>query len=500
MITMKSKLSRFPIVKLLLLTIAIACIPLIFSIIRSGYNYVFDTDELNHIQLTYLYMQGQRPYLDIYNSVYSPLFGWFFVPLFQFLGFTFSTIYTARYVMIILFFLRVGVSYLIVRKVFGRRIAFLFVPMFLVDPFVIFSSMQIRPDNLMMALYTFGLLFFVKALYKTNTKHMALAGALFSTSLLALPKILPSVGLVYVFAFFYFLRKKNIRTMIPLIAGFAVPVLLFCGYCLVTSSFIEMVRQMVLESRAAYSYFPISIPIGNFHIPGNFYVYGTMGKPVTWLYAWFLPFAACAGLFACTQQILKRRVFDAGDMTKLILAFCLLSHWATLFFLPVMFMQHFLPFSWLMAIFAAYAIDAVYTTLTPYRFGKLMSILAIYIFAMCLIAASVKNNYGRSLVDSGALIQEMTNRWQQIPAGTYTFPNYLFRPSMYPITYGYFIGNVPPVILDRLPSITGSLEKYDVKILLVDDYLMSKLPGDVTTYITDHYSRIPGDTEMMKRK
>jgi hypothetical protein len=257
---------------------------------------------------------------------------------------------------------------------------------------------------------------------------------------------------------------------------------------------------MILEARAAYSYFPIQIPIGNFHIPGNFYVYGTMGKPLTWMYAWFLPFAACAGLFACVQQILKRRVFHAGDTVKIILAFSLLAHWATLFFLPVMFMQHYLPFSWLMAIFGAFVIDAFYTTVIPYRFGKLLSVLAIYLFAICLIATSVKNNYGRSLVDSGALIQTVTTRWQQIPAGTYTFPNYLFRPSMYPITYGYFIGNVPPVILDRLPSITRSLEKYNVKILLVDDYLMSKLPGDVAAYITDHYSRVPGDGEMMKPK
>jgi hypothetical protein len=94
----------------------------------------------------------------------------------------------------------------------------------------------------------------------------------------------------------------------------------------------------------------------------------------------------------------------------------------------------------------------------------------------------------------------MTARWKQIPEGTYTFPNYLFRPSMYPITYGYFIGNVPPVILNRLPSITGSLEKYDVKILLVDDYLLSKLPVDVAMYINEHYSRVKGDAEMMLPK
>lgn len=488
--TMKSKLHS-----ILLWIVALALIPLIYSIVQSGYNYMLDSDELNHIQLAYLYGHGMQPYLDIYNSVYTPLFGWFLLPFFSFMGFTFGTIAFTRYIMIVLFAIRVGASFLVVKHIFGKRVSFLFLPMFLLDPFVIFSSMQIRPDNLMMTVYSVGLLAYVMAILSPTPKKWFTTGVLLATALLILPKILPSIGLLAIGALVYWWVKKKFTFILPAALGFIAPFLVFILYCLLNGSFNEMVTQAVLEAKAAYSYFPVTIPLGNFYIPNNFFVYGTMGKPLTWFYVWFLPFAGVAGLYTMVMEYLKNRRVNERQTVKLILAASLLAQWGTLFFLQVVFMQHYLPISWLYALFSAVAIDQILTIM-----GTKVLRIVLFTCFIALIITGYKTNIGRSKADSAYLISTITNRWKQIPEGTLTFPNFLFRPAMYPVTYGYFVGNVPPVILNRLPSITARLEQYKVPYLLIDSYLMSKLPVDVQDYVNQKYDHVSGDNELMTRK
>jgi hypothetical protein len=500
--TMKSKLDQlrhFSLTKLLLFFIFIALIPLVVSIIKSGYLYVLDNDELNHVQLTYLYAHGSRPYLDIYNSVYTPLFGWFLLPIFGAMDFSFETIAFTRYIMIILFAIRVIASYVLVHKIFGRRIAYLFLPMFLTDPFVIFSSMQIRPDNLMMTLYSVGFLLFSLGMYGSK-KLLFVAGVLLSTSLLVLPKILPAVGVILLGSIAYCLLRKKHIAFTTTFLGLISPFILFVFYGIVSGSLAEIGMQAIVEAKAAYSYFSIGIPLGNFYIPGNFFVYGSSGKPLTWFYAWLLPHAAAAGIFITVMEYVRKRSVDAIGILKLMLVATLLLQWGVLFFLQVVFMQHYLPISWLYVLFTAVAIEHVLVTVSTYRHGLTTSHIVLTVLGLALIITSIKTNIGRSKVDSKELIATMKKRWEQIPEGTYTFPNYLFRPSMFPITYGYFIGNVPPVILNRLPSIIKRIEQHNVQYLLVDDYLMGKLPEDVRIYIQNRYTRVPGDGELMTPK
>lgn len=480
--------------------ISLLAIPLLYSIFLSGYHYVFDQDELNHVQLAYLYLNGQRPYLDIYNSFYTPVFEWVISPLFAVFGISFSTVYLARYFMIILFAIRVITSFLVVHRIFGRRIALLFLPMFLMDPFVIFSSMQIRPDNLMMTVYTVGFLFFTNAVISPTPRRYFTAGALLAASLLVLPKILPSIVLIAVSLFLFAAYGKKLSGIYPAVLGFFLPVVLFCLYGIFTGSLTEIIRQSVLEAKAAYSVFPVSIPLGNFYIPDNFFVYGTMGKPLTWFFAWFLPYAATAGLLITVIDALKRRTLDARGLLRLILGSTLLLQWGSLFFLQVTFMQHYLPISWLYALFAAAAIDALLIALTPYKRGLAGTKITLAVLCVALVITSIRTNIGRAKVDSKDLIKFISAIWDKVPEGSYTFPNMLFRPSMYPVTYGYHLGNVPSVILNRLPPIVASLQKYDVRFLLVDDYLMSKLAPDVQVYIKANYTRVPGFNELMIKK
>jgi len=498
--TMKRKtLPRLSLTQLLLLIIGIALVPLIISVFRSGYTYIFDNDELYHSQLAFLYATGFRPYLDIYNSVYPPLFGWFLDIFFKISGFTIAGLYSARYAMIVLFGIRVVASFAIVRKLFSKRIAILFTPMFLLDPFVIFSSMQIRPDNLMMTIYTIGLFLF--AMGFLDSSNVLIAGsALLSVSVLILPKVVPGVALLFLAAFLYYGIQKKFSRIGGMIAGALAPVLLFSMYCIANGSFWEMLTQTVFEAKAAYSAFSVQIPLGNFYIPGNIYVYGMMGRPVHWFFVWFLPYAACGGVVLTVIGFLKSARPDRQRIMRFVLACTLLVQWASLFFLPCVFMQHYIPISWLYAVFTAVTIDAILTELSVYRFGTTIAKILLTFCCLVLISVSIKANTNRSKMDSAWLITYITNRWATIPPNTYTFPNFLFRPTIHPITYGYFYGNVPLVIRNRLPSVIDRIKVHDVKTLLVDGYLMSKLPEDIQAYITNNYSRVPGDDELMVKK
>ena len=131
----------------------------------SGYHYQFDTDEFHYAQFIYLYANGLRPYLDVYSSVHPAIFQWLMIPVFLIKGFTtIETLYTGRAVMIILLAIRLVCAWYIIRIIFSKRTAVLFLFMFLFDPFAVFTSMQIRPDNLMLTVYTAGLLAFSLAL------------------------------------------------------------------------------------------------------------------------------------------------------------------------------------------------------------------------------------------------------------------------------------------------------------------------------------------------
>src|SRR3989338_4826857 len=109
-----------------------------YSAILSGLFYQYDNDELSHAQYTYLINSGFTPYTS-FIMTFTPLFYWFLSPLFLTFGFNFSGVFAARIVMVILFLIRILFSYLIVRQVFGMKIALIFVPVFLLGTFTVFS-------------------------------------------------------------------------------------------------------------------------------------------------------------------------------------------------------------------------------------------------------------------------------------------------------------------------------------------------------------------------
>src|SRR6185369_426701 len=194
--------------------IPLAFLGLIYSFLSSGYHYQFDIDEFFYAQFTYLYAHGFRPYLDVYTSVYPPLFSWIIMPIFWLKGFTFDALYAVRVLMITLLCIRLACCFSILRTVFSKRTAFIFLPLFLFDPFAVFTTMQVRPDNFMLTFFTIGLLFFTQGLVYNRRKPLVLSGLFFGIALLFLTKIIPSLSVLGIVFLFYCIAKRRLKDFV----------------------------------------------------------------------------------------------------------------------------------------------------------------------------------------------------------------------------------------------------------------------------------------------
>jgi len=275
---------------------------LLYSIFVSGFHYTFDSDEFAHAQQTYLIATGNKPYSDFF-SIYSPILHWLLLPIFTFFGFTFESIIFARLMMIVTFGIRIIISIYLMRLLFGKRTALIFLPLFLFDPFTIFVSMQIRPDNLMMTFFITALLLLYLGLSKKSGKITALSGALISLAFLTSIKILPSVVIIILILLIYGIYYHRSKIIKQFLLGFFLTMVIFLGYFLFQHSLPQMVQNIFFDPRANSNAISNPVPLGFFHWPNNAFIFGIGGKPATWIYEWILPFLALIGVYIVFSQV-----------------------------------------------------------------------------------------------------------------------------------------------------------------------------------------------------
>lgn len=481
---------------LLLIGLGIA---LLYSVIRSGYFYQFDVDELLNSQLAYLYHTGYRPYLDIYTFVYPPVFQWITIPAFLIKGFTFEGIYAARVIMITLYLIRLSATFVLIDKIFNQRTALFFIPLLLFDPLAVFNSIQYRSDNLMMTLLALGLATLAVCITKPSVPIITLTGFFLGFSVLVLTKILPTVACVVIGFCIYALVKHKPRWILHLGLGLIIMPLLFLLYLVTQGSVSEMIQQMFFDLKSNYSNFAYPIPIYALFKPDNIYIFGTMGKPITWVYLLLITPLGLMGAFHAGYRLLTDTTHTQRDVVKLILLAAVPLQWAPLFVVPVAFSQHYLPVHWLFAMFTAYALNDLLTASKKYRFVHIGIVTFLIISYVHISLTSIYLNNERSTIRGKEGIQSIENRWKQIPENEPIFPGFLFRPQAYPIAYGSFITNFPDSILKRLPDMATILATKKPKILL-DEYTLVRLPDAAQQYINAHYERVAGDKEMMEWK
>ena len=478
--------------------IVLAMIALVVSVIKSAYYYQYDIDEFYHVQRVYLMASGFKPYVSFY-FIFTGIFHKILVPLFLFFGFSFATLGKARIFMVLLFAVRVFLSALLINKVFSRRTALLFVPLFLFDPFTVFSSMQIRPDNLMMTVYTLGLLIFVIGFFKSSKSLLFLTGAVLGLSFLILIKITPQLMVFFVIYGIYCILNREIKNFIFLLNGFALTLICFFIYHLSNGSFLSMFRQVFVSSFTLSNLITNQVHYGFFQQPNNGFIYGLMGKPLTWVYAWILPLLASAGAYL----FLSKKIDQKKQFIQKILIVSLVVQYLFLLNLNTAFIQYYIPFQWLLALFAAVLLDDfIFKKFTSGFFHQLIK-GGFFLLFMILVYVSVKANNARAMFRSEYQFSQFARVWSKVPQDAAIFPSILFRRIAYPITEGYnqedynkFYSSVK----NTLPSYIDSFEKNKVPYLLINDSTkFYALEPGLDNYVKDHYQKVDNQINLYQR-
>lgn len=464
-------------------------IVLLGSVLYSGIYYQYDRDELSHAQYTYLLLTGAVPYKDIYMR-FTPLFYWIIAPVFQHWGFTFDAIHQLRWVMAAIFLARLGMLYVLFRLVWGHIIAIGSICLLLLDPFTPFTAIQIRPDNLMMLMYTIALSVLLVGMKRSSNRELFFAGTLFISTLLILPKIFPALAVILLVISGYYVQQKQWRAIMALLFGCALPVLLFFGYAYTSGVLSDMIQQTVHDSVTLNDSMLFPTFASYFYRPDNLLLFGSYGRPLTWWFIWILPVLAATGIVWMVVTLKRQRFQNKNIMTPIQLAFIasLAVQLVWIFTYPGGFIQYFLSVNWLMAGFASVSLVSLWQYVrarTPYH----RVIPIIYCVALLLFAGvSIRANLFRATVGNGELISRYEDMWKRIPENEPTFQNMLFRPLAYYFAHGTFIGDMSKSLINRFGPIHESLERQHVNYVLVDSFAMMFLHPQTQEYIHTHYS------------
>jgi len=454
---------------------------LVRSVIISGFRFQFNADEVFNANTIYLMAKGFKPYVDFY-TVYSPLFHWFLTPVFWLYGFNFGAISVARTVMIVLFFVRLSLMFLLVARVFGRRVGYLFIPLYLMSPFVVFAEMQIRPDNFMMLFYTIFLLLL-------SYERFFLSGVLFALTVLINIKIAPSlVAFGLVFLYFIF-QKKRFSRLLVFINGVCLTFLAFFAYFFLKGYAGQMFLHVFLDPFRLNNSIPYPTWLGYFYFT-NPTIYGLEGKPMNWIFTWSLPVLAFAGAYHAVRI--------KGDLLKIILFVSLVFQWVSMLFINSVFIQYYIPLNWLYAVFAAYLINDLLTKINGLVLLQKILMISFMILFILLYKSSVEGNLARAKITSDPIIKEVQESWKMIPEDSPAFPNVIFRRPIYPVLWG---STFSPYMRERyLPAYT-SIEKYKILTLVgLNDEYFSYLDLESQQYIQTHYQRDAMNNRIWRRK
>jgi hypothetical protein len=304
---------------------------------------------------------------------------------------------------------------------------------------------------------------------------------------------------VFLFFLWFCLRKKKFRWIAEFTAAIASPAVLFVLYTVSRGSFAEMIQQMFIDIRALYTNFAFPIPIDSLMKPDNWYIFGTPGKPLSWVYLILIAPLGLAGLYHTVMELLRQGDMKPRDYLIGALALAFFAHWAALFTVQVAFIQHYMPFHWIAVAFAAGAFDELLSVTSRNVPLNRVITTGLLTLLVALTVTSINHNISRSTITARDQRVYYEAKWAQIPASEAVFPGMLFRPAVYPQPYGGGLIHFPIALLNRLPDIPTLLETKRPRVV-IDEYALTHLPGPAQLYISDHYTRRAGDTEMMVRK
>ena len=483
---MNLRKSKSALVTIFIYIFLISITLLAFTVIQSGYFFEFDIDELYHANTTYLIAKGYEPFRDFFLP-YSPLYHALILPVFTIFGFNLEAMQWTRALMIALFLIRIAGAMILVRMLFGTLAAALFMPLLMLDPLTQYVSMQIRPDAYMMTVYTIGLIFLAQGLTHNRKFFVLISGALFGFALIISIKILPSLGAIFLIILVTG-WKRHFSEFIELFVGFATPIIIFTLYYVLKGLFVPMATNLLLDARAINETLKYPTPIGNFYWPAPRTYYGLSFKPALFQYLWSLPLLAFAGAHATLLHLDYTFSTHSGKRTmQLILIISLVLQWVSLFFVRSVFIQYYLPITWLFAVFGAVALAKLIHATEINNSLYVMVLVSMGCVYAYYLLPSLQANVEKMKITGLEQKTTIQKQWQHIPETSAVYPGILFRPLAYPIPYGFTFYDLPPELIARYGPIQNYLEKERVPYLNIDDKPWALPNETVKHYVTANY-------------
>src|SRR3989344_90369 len=484
--------------RLLFVAGAILVAAVVVSAGWSGYWYQFDGDELFHVNVVYVMAKGLVPYRDFF-MVYTPVFHWIMTPLFRIWGFSLNTVVYIRLFFIAGFFLRLAIVSLVLWTVWNRRIAGLFIVLILADPLSTFSGMQIRPDAVMLLLYTIAVYVLVLGLRTGKLRFWFLSGLLLGASVLLLLKAIPLVVSTLGVIGFIALRKKMYKHIGTALLGLVLPIGALVAYATYRGILWPMVQEVLLDPVPLFR-LAAAPPPNFFWGPDNVYIFGLTGKPIPWLYVWVLPFLAFCGVFVTVLSHIQETQpvrFQVSVRVALVVSYIL--QWFVILYGPAAFVQYFLPLQTFSAVFAAIALDRLLGASREKGNQRLVEI-AVGAILVVFSVGSIRSNVARSTMNGVAQRQRYERLWRAIPPDEPVYTGLLFRLPVYPLLSGSFIGDHPGSILSRFGDIKTHLVAKGVRYIVIDDYYLSFLPASAAGYIKENFIKTDIPELLIRRK
>lgn len=471
----------------ILTTILVAV--LAYSVVVSGLRYQYDADELTQLQQGYLMATGAKPYQDFY-FVYTPIFPALLGFVLSHLGFTFATIELLRLCMVVLFGIRILLTIGIAAQLFGSLAAWIFPLLLLLDPFTTFSGMQIRYDNFMLTVYTLGIYICITAMKRKNLLLLMIAGGLLTLSFLIMAKILPSLMVLLLIVSAWCIARRKWRELFACISGGFIVALLYSIPFVRQGTFLDMIQQAFIAPRSFHASTIYPTYVGLLYQPDNIFIYGLPGRPLTWVYAWGLPILGFAGAYTVITSRLGRKQWGISDVVAVSMAGGLFAHWLLLFFLPLVFVQYYLPISTYYALFGAASIAELWHGTQGRRGLRIVSSVALAMGTVFLVRTSFQANVARAKIDTHRIVERYQTLWNIVPADHAVFPEVLFRPIAYPLFASYFTCCAKgDALLVTYKPVHTYLALNNVRFLVLSDYVLGFLPVETRLYIINNYTK-----------
>jgi hypothetical protein len=480
----------------LLLTLLLLILYSLYRLISHGLMQNYDVDELQNAHTIYLLAHGYIPFKDFF-SIYSPIYHYALIPILSIFGYTFDGIYALRIVMTGLFLIRTVAFGYVGYMLFGSVWGLLAVLFFTFDVFFLQTAVQIRPDTLMMTLFSLSLVFFIKLLKKNQAKFYLLCGLFMSLTLIISLKILPTAAILGVFILFWIINQKKYKFLIPFVFGLSIPIILFVLLCVAQGTFNDMLVQLFADARLTNSTRFYASHINYYYLP-NEILYGRPGFTILWVFTNILPVLTFGGLILAISKATSINTAQFKRMFYWLFLLSMIVNWLYLYTIPSVFIQYLLMLTWVYPLGFIALLQNLWTIIPAKAFRMLIG-LSLCIFIFLLRIQIDKSIAFRVTQVNYKLNQKMEYYFQMIPEDKTSFPGMLFRPLSYPIPFGYFYVEVPHSIRARYKPVVTYIQDPKVQVVAISDYMRKYMGGDELNYIDRNFHHIPDDVDLMVR-